>query len=225
MVAWQWVAVRYATAVVVGAYLLKQVRKPSRWVGRPFLWMMNASHSALTDWGLRHVRIAKDFRILDVGCGGGRTMEKLAALASEGSVDGVDYAEGSVAASRARNAKLIAAGRVDVQQAGVSKLPFPDNTFDLVTAVETQYYWPDLPGDMREIIRVLRPGGTLLIVVESYRGGSTEALQRPVMKLLKSVILGVDDQKKLFAAAGYQDIDVFDDRKAGWLCAVGKKPG
>lgn len=64
------------------------------------------------------------------------------------------------------------------------------NTFDLVTAVETQYYWPDLPGDRREILRVLKPGGTLVVIAESCRGGSTEVLQRPVMKLLKSSILG-----------------------------------
>jgi len=55
--------------------------------------MMNASHSGLTDWGLRHVQIDKNSRILDVGCGGGRTIEKLAALASAGTVDGIDYAE------------------------------------------------------------------------------------------------------------------------------------
>ncbi len=66
-------------------YVLRQVRKPDRWVGRFFLWIMNSSHSALTDWGLQHVAIGKSFTILDVGCGGwGRTIEKLAALAAGG---------------------------------------------------------------------------------------------------------------------------------------------
>ncbi len=63
---------------------------------------MNVSHSRVADWGLQHVRIEKDFTILDVGCGGGRTIQKLAALATEGIVYGVDYAKGSVAASRQR---------------------------------------------------------------------------------------------------------------------------
>jgi ubiquinone/menaquinone biosynthesis C-methylase UbiE len=127
------IVLRYTIAAIVAFFLLRQVRKPSRWLGRPFLWMMNLSHSRLTDWGLQHVRIENNFRILDVGCGGGRTIEKLAILALQGKVDGVDYAPGSVAASRARNKKLIAQSRVAIEQASVSRLPFAENTFDLVT--------------------------------------------------------------------------------------------
>lgn len=51
-------------------------------------------------------------------------------------------------------------GSCRIQRASVSKLPFSDNTFDLVTAVETQYYWPDLIKDMKEILRVLKPDVT-----------------------------------------------------------------
>jgi len=156
-----------------------QVRKPGKWIGRFFLWMMNISHSSLTDWGLQHVNIPKRFTILDVGCGGGRTIEKLAALAAEGMVYGVDYATGSVAASRAKNARLVQAGRVEIQQASVSRLPFPGDKFDLVTAVETQYYWPDLVKDMQEVLRVLKPGGTLIVIAESYKQGRYDRLQRP----------------------------------------------
>jgi ubiquinone/menaquinone biosynthesis C-methylase UbiE len=156
---------RYALLVVFALYAMTQVKKPSKWVGRFFVWLMNLSHSNLTDWGLTHIRIEKDFTILDVGCGGGRTIQKLAA-ATQGMVYGVDYANGSVAASRAKNAQLVEVGRVEIKHASVSQLPFPGNKFDLVTAVETQYYWPDLPNDMREILRVLGPGGN----VDHHRG-------------------------------------------------------
>jgi SAM-dependent methyltransferase len=148
---------RGALVVVAALCVLNQVRKPTRWVGRLFLWIMNSSHSSVTDWGLRYVGIGKDLTVLDVGCGGGRTIQKLAAIATQGKVYGVDYADGSVAVSRAKNAKLIQMGRVEIKQASVSQLPFSENKFSLVTAVETQYYWPELLKSMQEILRVLRP--------------------------------------------------------------------
>jgi len=218
----QWLYYGFVVALLF--YTMNQVRKPSRWFGRFFVWLMNLTHSGLTDWGLSHVRIEEHFTILDVGCGGGRTIEKLAALASKGSVYGVDYAKGSVAASRGKNVKLIQAGRVEITQASVSQLPFPENRFDLITAVETQYYWPDLVKDMREIRRVLKPGGTLIVIAESYKKGAYNALQRPVMKLLKSSNLSVDDHQELFSTAGYTDIQTFEERAKGWFCGMGKKP-
>jgi ubiquinone/menaquinone biosynthesis C-methylase UbiE len=205
-------------------YVLNQVRKPTKWVGRFFVWMMNLTHSGVTDWGLKHVPIDEHFTILDVGCGGGRTIEKLAGRATKGIVCGVDYAKGSVAASRAKNVQLIQAGRVEITQASVSHLPFRENKFDLVTAVETQYYWPDLVKDMQEILRVLKPGGTLIVIAESYRKGAYNALQRPVMKLLKSSNLGVNEHRELFSKAGYTGIQTFEERARGWFCGVGKKP-
>ena len=209
---------------VAALYTLNQVRKPTKWVGRFFLGIMNASHSNLTDWGLKHVRIEKGFAILDVGCGGGRTIQKLAGLATEGMIWGVDYAQGSVAASRRKNAQLIRTGRVEIKQASVSQLPFPENNFDLVTAVETQYYWPDLVKDMQEVLRVLKPGGTLIVIAENHKEGKHNKLQRPVMGLLRTMNLGVDDQQELFSTAGYANIQMFVKEAKGWICGIGEKP-
>jgi len=213
-----------AFMIVLLVYVLNQVRKPTRWTGRLFASLMNLSHSALTDWGLRHVLVGEDFTILDVGCGGGRTIQKLVALATRGKVYGVDYANGSVAVARQTNKKLIEAGRAEIHQASVSKLPFPNDQFDLVTAVETQYYWPDLVNDMREILRVLKPGGTLVVIAESYKRGAYNALQRPVMKLLRTKNLGVEDHREIFSQAGYTDIETHEERAKGWFCGTGKKP-
>jgi len=219
-----WTMLRTALVLAAAIYLLMQVRRPSKWLGRPFVWLMNNSHSKVTDWGLLHARIDKNFTILDVGCGGGRTIEKLVAQACEGKVYGVDYAEGSVVMSRHKNASSIQAGRVKIKQASVSQLPFADNKFDLATAIETQYYWPDLLNDMQEILRVLKPGGTLLIIAETYKNGAGNGLYGPVMKLLGSHRLSVHDQRELFSQAGYHDIEIFEEHKKGWLCASGKKP-
>jgi SAM-dependent methyltransferase len=216
--------VQVVVVLAATGYVAGQVRKPDRFIGRFFAMLMNRSHSKLTDWGLSHVHIAKAFHILDVGCGGGRTIEKLAAMAPSGKIYGIDYASGSVATSRTRNKRLIGEGRVEIQLAAVSRLPFAADAFDLVTAIETQYYWPDLVNDMREILRVLKPGGTLAVIAETYKGGSRDVVLGPVMKLFGSPSLGVKEHRELFTQAGYTDVDVFEERSTGWICVTGKKP-
>src|SRR5690348_5373901 len=174
--------------VAVGGFLMvrssAQCRKPTDRAGRAVLARMNVSHAAVTQWGLSHVDVGQECTILDVGCGGGRTIDRLASMATRGMVLGVDYSGERVAAARETNARWIAEGRVGIQLANVSKLPFPDATFDLVTAVETHYYWPDLPRDVREVMRVLKPAGRFVIIAETYRGRRNDWLYRPMMTLV-----------------------------------------
>ncbi len=207
--------------------LLNQCSKPSGWLGRMNLWSMNRRHSKLTEWGLKHVSIRNHGSILDVGCGGGRTVARLAAMATEGKTYGIDYSEASVAASRRTNRKRIAVGRVEILSGSVSHLPFPDQTFDLVTAVETHYYWPDLNADMREILRVLKTGGALIIIAEAYKGGKHDQLLQRLEKLrglMHYAHLSVGEHSELFSKAGYSDVQVFEEYTKGWICAAGRKP-
>ena len=134
---------------------------------------MNSRHSKLTDWGLGHISIEPFYTILDVGSGGGRTVSKLAERATQGKVYGIDYSEASVAASKSTNAHWVEIGRVEVRHGSVSKLPFAENMFDLVTAVETHFWWPNLLTNMREVFRVLKPHGKLIIIAEVYKGTNT----------------------------------------------------
>jgi ubiquinone/menaquinone biosynthesis C-methylase UbiE len=217
--------IKIGVIFAASGYLVVQFRKPSKWLGRLVASSMNRSHSSLTDWGLSHVAIATDATVLDVGCGGGATVKKLAALAPDGRIHGVDYASGSIAASRANNRQLIAEDRVTIEQATVSHLPFPNDQFDIVTAIETQYYWPDLPSDMREILRVLKPGGKLVIIAESYKGAYLDWLEGPLMRvLLRSSRLSPDDQRNLFETAGFIDVQVIAEHRKSWICATGTKP-
>ena len=218
------ILLRVVVAAILILFVTGQCRKPSSFLGRRLARAMNVGHAKLTQWGLSHVDVGRGFRILDVGCGGGRTIETLAAMAPEGHVSGVDYSAASVAVARERNAASIAKGQVDIQQASVSKLPFPDSRLDLVTAVETHYYWPDLPHDLREIMRVLAPGGTLLIIAETYRGRTHDWLFLPVMRLLlRAHYLTVDGHRQLFTEAGYDDVEVFTEKSRGWICVRGRK--
>lgn len=189
------------------------------------MWSMNSRHSKVTDWGLAHVAVGRSDTILDVGCGGGRTVSKLAAIASEGKVCGVDHSEESVAASQRANAREIKAGRVEIRQGSVSQLPYSDGVFDLVTGVETHFWWPDLLGDMREVFRVMKPGGTLVLIAEIYGGSKTKAGQladkyasRTGMKLLS-----VAEHRELLEDAGLLEVRVVEEVGKGWICAVGRK--
>ena len=216
--------VTFGIAAIVLLSLPTLVRKPMGWQGKLSLWLMNARHSSVTDWGLSHVQVEPHFTILDVGCGGGRTIDKLATLASAGCVSGIDISDQSVAVSRKTNAKWIAAGRVDIQQASVSKLPFTDAKFDLVTAVETHYYWPEPAADLREILRVLKPGGRLCLIAETYKGQTLDALLAPAMKLIGARYLTIDQHKELLTEAGFSGVAIDVERRKGWICCTGTKP-
>lgn len=180
----------------------------------------------MTDWGLEHARIEKHDTILDVGCGGGRTVSKLAAMASEGKVYGVDYSRASVAASSKLNARSVKSGRVEIRQGSVSQLPFPDPMFDLVTAVETHFWWPNLPADMREVFRVVKPGGRLIIIAEVYKGAKaiTARLAEKYAERTGMALLSVDEHRELFTNAGYSNVEIIEERDKGWICGTGRKP-
>jgi SAM-dependent methyltransferase len=221
-------AARFALKAAIGGAaalaLVRQCRKPGWLPGRLFLRTMNLSHRGLTKWGLSHASILPTDTILDVGCGGGRTIDTMANAAVQGRVFGVDYSATSVDVARRVNAAAIEAARVGVQQASVSALPFPAATFDLVTAVETHYYWPNLEEDLREIRRVLKAGGRVVLIAEAYRGRRADWLYRPAMRLLGAEYLTVDEHRAALEQAGYVNVEVHTENSNGWLCAAGSSP-
>lgn len=203
-----------------------QWNKPSGWIGRLLLRNMNKRHSSVTDWGLSHVKIGARDIVLDVGCGGGRTLGKLARAAAEGKVYGVDHSDASLSVAGKTNAKEIAAGRVQIVSGAVSQLPFPEEMFDLITAVETHFFWPDLPGDVREVARVLKPGGTFVLISEVYRGAPSP-MSRVVEKRAPSydmTLLTPNEHRELLESAGLGEVEVFTWPEKGWICAKGRKP-
>jgi SAM-dependent methyltransferase len=98
--------------------------------------------------------------------------------------------------------------------------------FDLVTAVETHYFWPDLTADMHEIQRVLKPGGTFLLIAEAYKGGKYDKQLSKIddlRKTMKLAHLTIAEHRDLFSKAGYIDIQIVEDYERGWVCGLGRK--
>jgi SAM-dependent methyltransferase len=215
---------RRENAMSVMSKVLGQCRKPTGWLGRIMVRGMNTGHSKLTNWGLGHISIRKNDTILDVGCGGGGTIRKLARTATEGKVYGVDYSEESLRIGTKTNRRWIEAGRVEIRQGSVSSLPYPDDMFDLVTAIESHYFWPDLINDMKEVLRVLKPGGMLLMMGGAYRGGKYDQRNQQLVELANMAYHSVDEFDRLFCAVGFAQVQVFEDFDRGWICGKGSKP-
>jgi ubiquinone/menaquinone biosynthesis C-methylase UbiE len=204
--------------------LLDQWRKPTGWLGSAAVWAMNISHSRLSDWGLKQVAIEKHWTILDVGCGGGMTVHKLAAIAKEGKVYGIDFSEESVTVSQRTNKQMIEKGRVEIRHGSVSCLPFSDDMFDLATAVDSHYYWPDLTSDMREVLRILKPSGKLMLIGEEPKGGMFGDLYQQWAEQFKITYRSVRELGELLSIAGYSNVQTFEEGDRGWICAVGTRP-
>lgn len=141
------------------------MRKPQGKLGNIQLKSMNKEHTPVSLWGLKHLNIKSEDVILDIGCGGGININRMAEKAKK--VYGVDYSIESVKLSGEVNEKLIREGKVEIQEGNVKNLAFEDDTFDIVTAFETVYFWPDIEKCFGEVKRVLKPGGTFLIGMES----------------------------------------------------------
>jgi len=165
---------------------------------------MNVSHSRVTNWGLSHISVGKNFTILDIGCGGGRTISKLAALATEGKVYGIDHSRQSIFASSRTNARWIQSGQVEICLGTVSELPFRDNRFEVVTAIETHFWWADLPSAMGEIFRVVKPGGKLVIIAEVYKasGNAASRLAEKYSAISGMKLLSVAEHGRAFSSRG-----------------------
>ena len=138
---------------------------PQGRMGRLMLRFMNLCHAPLTNWGLNLIDYQDGWTMLDIGCGGGATLKRLLKRSKNSQVYGIDISEESVAKARKENAALLDK-RVFVTQGSAEELPYKDETFDLVTAVETVYFWPNLPDCLQEVCRVLKPGGKFAIMVE-----------------------------------------------------------
>lgn len=111
-----------------------------------------------------------ELRILDVGCGTGLLLKELAAF---GDVQGIDVSQLAIDFCNERGLSNVALGNA-------TAIPFPDNSFDIVLALDVIEHVADDATAAREIRRVLKPGGTAIVFVPAFRflWGITDELSR-----------------------------------------------
>jgi len=200
-----------------------QYRCPTGVSGRRVAANMNKGHWDLTTWGLKHVSIKSDSVILDVGCGGGKTTNRLAKRANQGKVYGLDQSADMVDYSRQINKKLIAQNRVEIVHSSVEKTGFKDEFFDLVTAIETYYFWPTLANAFREIKRILKKEGYLLIISEMIKDGTYEVENAEIIAKTQVHLVPLQELQRILDSAGYSTVKVCRKRKSNWNVVLAQK--
>ena len=185
-------------------------------MGRAMLKFMNLCHAPLTNWGLKLVDIQDGWTMLDIGCGGGFTIRRLLKRSQDAKVYGIDISEESVAKAKKVNAEVLDK-QVFVTLGSAEKLPYEDEKFDLVTAVETVYFWPHLPDCLKEVRRVLKQGGKFAILVEVVDSDSKWT----------NVVEGMtayspEDLKKLLDEAGFTQTEIHR-KKPTYATIIGVK--
>jgi len=179
-----------------------QTAHPEGFLGRVMLRFMNFGHAPLTNWGLSLIAFQDCWTMLDIGCGGGATLKRLLKRSSGAKVYGIDISEESIAKARKVNAQWLDE-QVFVAQGSAEKLPYADNVFNLVTAVETVYFWPQLPACLQEVRRVMKPGATFAVMIEVVDTNSKWA------DIVEGMTVYSPEQlKELLEAAGFTNVEI-----------------
>lgn len=194
--------------------LIEQAKNPKGSVGSLMLSIMNRAHYGMNTWAfsLGRLDIESAAVMLDIGVGGGQTIRLLSEMNTSGKLYGIDYSEQAVINSIKANRENVKRGRVDIRQASVALIPFQEGSFDVVTAFQTHYFWPDLEHDLQEVFRVLKQNGRFMMVAETYKINYH-------MKSYKTK----EEMRELLDTTGFKSIEFHGNAKKGWLCVIAVK--
>lgn len=202
---------------------LNQCKKPTGELGKIIVDDMNLRHFELTDWGLKKLQIKNDDTILDIGCGGGRTVNRLASIATFGKVFGIDYSLDCVNWSKDYNKEFVASNKIEILHGSVEKMPFENDKFDIITAVETIYFWPNILENFKEVKRILKPEGSFVIICEMY---SSEKFKERNDELVAASTMNLytpNELESLLKDAGFNNITIDLVEEKNWLCCTCEK--
>ena len=199
---------------------IDQYRKPQGKEGIEVIKSMNEEHQNISEFAFECVNVKDDAKILDIGCGGGVNIEKFHKLTS-GNVDGLDYSEVSVAETAKRNKEHVESGKCNVIQADVSAMPIEDETYDLVTAFSTIFFWPDIGETFKEVLRIIKPDGQFMIA-QGTDGTNPEEAEWAESDPELNVYTAPELEKYLLDA-GFRSVDVFTKENTYLLVVIGRK--
>ena len=163
---------------------------------------MERGHRPVGEQAIRLLEIPTDGRVLDVGCGNGWATRLMAEQAPDGRVVGIDISDEMVDLARESSSAL---SNVEFREASAEKLSFAEGEFTHAFSMESLYYYSDILGALKEILRVLKSGGKFACVVDLYQENRPshqwiEQLKVPVQ------LLSIAEYRSLFEAAGFVNL-------------------
>lgn len=199
----------------------RQLRKPEGILGRLVGSLLNIANRQLNNWTIDLLDIKPTDRVLELGFGPGTGIRKIAAIATKGSVAGIDFSELMVFKARKLNAAAISSGRVDLKQGDVSSLPYNDESFDKMITVQLLYFCQPPHLFLKEWRRVLKPGGKIAV----------SFIAKDDMANFKFTKTGVftlytgQDALKLMTEAGFTQahIETKPVKQGVGICAIAEK--
>ncbi len=180
----------YSPSAVMG-----QFRKPTGKLGWLIGQVMAWKNKERSQWVLSLLNVQPDNQILEIGFGPGTDIQRISQKISRGFVAGIDYAEIMVCQASKRNAAAIRSGKVNLQCATASKLPYDNQSFDKVFSINVAQFWDQPLQVLAEVQRVLKPGGLVAIAVQPRDQRATEETARAVGKQLVENLTAVGFQQ------------------------------
>ena len=200
-------------------FIARQSRCPSGLLGRLLGHIMSLETAAANDAALRALAPQPGDRVLEVGFGHGRTIERAGAMVGHGLVAGIDASEEMVRMATRRCRRLVEAGRVRLALADSASIPYPDRFFDKAFTIHTIYFWDDPERHLRELGRVLRNGARLVLGFHA----SKEAMAADFPASVYSFYT-VEEVRLLLQQVGFAEVEV-EHVAGGVALAIGQRRG
>jgi arsenite methyltransferase len=163
---------------------------------------MEDHHLPITEPVLPMMDLRPDDCVLDLGCGSGWLCRRLARLAPEGRVVGIDIAAEMVRRARATGGEY---ANLNFMEGAADRIPCGSGSFSKIISVESAYYWPDPAASVREMFRVLAGGGSAWILINYYRE-NPHAHQWGSIVNVPTHLFSTDEWMSSYREAGFVDV-------------------
>ena len=149
--------------------LAKQLAKPRGLLGRIVARKLNKWNKCDYDFVIKEISNYADSVILEIGFGNGVLLNQLA-HGFDNQYFGVDISKDMVKTAALINREFINNGKMELYQADIEKMPFHNETFDVIYTCNTVYFWRDTEKAISEIKRVLKPNGKFMNIAATKEG-------------------------------------------------------